>query len=637
MSHITYNDVASAQGGNIFEGKRFWVAIRVPSRPRIVDLITSNGGIMETLEKNADFLIADPARKDAPQSSYSYELISDSVEHGIMQLEDRYSIDRTQASSKMAKNTRTPFTHADEVVLSRWIIKNERNLQGNKIYQELEKLHPQHPWQSWKMRLANEELPEVVCEPSGIVTRPNVAPTPSKTPPRENDEASEGRSGESQMDNSAFRMDNFYRAFEEFYHDRGIQANDIQIQYRIGDKLVGLWELSNAVCGQKALPEQVDWKRVANEFCQEWEFDEQICADLQRCYEEKIAAFVEHLKLLPGDDGNIDQQPMQQSPEGPARPSPLSTLPSTPPPQTPGRKRPREADTVDSDREVKWPRRLGRDVEIPSTPEGMIGLARSLPAAIGASSTNEEPARLDWRSETQQNQDSPTASQQLLSEAMLSETPSIHPTPVRQHNRCVSEQAAITATHHDRAKRNLSESVISQANTKASRRTLPSSFGSTARRSPPGQRRQKQPQSRVGSGSGSGSRKGAPSGEQAIMEKVQHYVSLGYPERIVIKALMSTSMRPGGAAAHTMQSLKEGKGIPTNVENAWTKRDDRDLLWADSVKAREASASVAELKKAGEKHERLDHKHRQENLELRRRFLKDLTIVMSDDVGGGDG
>jgi hypothetical protein len=100
------------------------------------------------LEKSAKFLIADHARKDAPPGSYSWKFITDSVEHGALQVEDRYRIGpdpnqpRPVGSGGGSKRAgRVPFTHADEAALAKWVLSRpELSRKGNELYMQWEKL-----------------------------------------------------------------------------------------------------------------------------------------------------------------------------------------------------------------------------------------------------------------------------------------------------------------------------------------------------------------------------------------------------------------------------------------------------------------------------------------------------------------
>lgn len=639
MSQVVVDDdVASGQGGNMFQGKRFWVARTVPTRPVVLEHITSNGGIVAALEKDADFLIANPAKKEAPAGSYSWELILDSVKNGIMQPEDRYYIAGTQG--KAAKYGRIAFTHEDDITLSRWVMKHKKGFLGNNIYKDLECQNPRHTWQSWKShftsklhfkgwdyitKLAAEKLAGEDDEVVESSAQADAAVAPSTSPTRENDAASEMQTDEE----SESSRDHLYRLVGIYRDEMGIQ-NDHVHEHVIGGKLLDLWELKNAVCQQEAATEDVDWQRVAKDVDAEWEGDAQIWGELQECFEKNLEPVLRLMSAYKSrkDGDDVDGEGSQPSAD---RSSAPATMPSSPPGQTPRGKRQREAETDSPGAGVKRPRRHDGEVSIPSTPESRIGLLRPSPRATGVSSARTERLPVVGESEMQPERDSPSPSRQLLSEAAQLQHRGSHSDPVRrQTNRIGSEEAGPRTSPRRRSTRNVSgSSVTARESVKPVRRTLPSTFGSSANKgSPLGQRRQKG-QVRWAAGTGSRSRPEALSSEEAnLLDRIQDYVSLGYAERIVMEALKSTSMRAGGAAAHAMQSLKEGKGIPTNVEGAWTAKDDGHLVRADEVMARGADAGAAERKRAGERLRRLEHKHGAESLELRRRYLADLAVAM---------
>ncbi|KAL6902723.1 TRF2-interacting telomeric protein/Rap1 C terminal domain-containing protein [Trichoderma evansii] len=158
-SHITYDGVSGAAGGgNIFEGMKFWVSRWVPSRDWIIDNIQNNSGTVVPLEKDADMLIADHARKDVPLGSYSWKYITESVKAGIVQVEDKYlngpppNQPRSVLTGSRARKTRTPFTQLDDAILAKHVLQQGIHTAGNKMYQDMETEHPQHTWQSWRNR-----------------------------------------------------------------------------------------------------------------------------------------------------------------------------------------------------------------------------------------------------------------------------------------------------------------------------------------------------------------------------------------------------------------------------------------------------------------------------------------------------
>ncbi|KAH9988231.1 TRF2-interacting telomeric protein/Rap1 C terminal domain-containing protein [Xylariaceae sp. FL0662B] len=145
----------------LFTGMKFWVGHRVPQRGNYVRSIENNGGKVVPLEKNADYLISDPARKDAPPGSYSFKFIEDSVEAGALQDFEKYLCNSSEPDSRpvgstiAARATRTPFTREDDKILTEWVARKEREgapTYGYEIYKKLAAKHPRHTYQSWRDR-----------------------------------------------------------------------------------------------------------------------------------------------------------------------------------------------------------------------------------------------------------------------------------------------------------------------------------------------------------------------------------------------------------------------------------------------------------------------------------------------------
>ncbi|PSS03414.1 Rap1 Myb domain-domain-containing protein [Coniella lustricola] len=159
-------DDKGEENGGLFRGIRFWIAHRVPMRETFVRLVQNNGGEVVRLEKLAHMLIADHARRGVaapPPGSYSWKWIEDSVTAGALENKDQYLIGRSEDSprkagaAEQAKSSRTPFTENDDLILTKWVLNKGASsggmaTNGNAIYQELERRHPQHTWQSWRNR-----------------------------------------------------------------------------------------------------------------------------------------------------------------------------------------------------------------------------------------------------------------------------------------------------------------------------------------------------------------------------------------------------------------------------------------------------------------------------------------------------
>lgn len=102
-----------------------------------------------SIDKQADIIIADHARKESPVGSVSWTFIDKSVRSGKLEDTEKHpagpvtKTTRAVGSSQPTKSTRTPYTAADDKILRNWIAKAERSglhTKGNVIYEQLEKL-----------------------------------------------------------------------------------------------------------------------------------------------------------------------------------------------------------------------------------------------------------------------------------------------------------------------------------------------------------------------------------------------------------------------------------------------------------------------------------------------------------------
>lgn len=148
-------DLALDGTGQLFAGKKFWVAQRVPLRNQLLDNITANGGEVVKLEKKADYLIADHFRpRLCPPGSISYTFIEKSIKDG--QLHDPQDhvagppageAREPGAVDRPAKGVRTAYTAEDDNVLYKWVhdcIAQDMLPDGNVMYKDLEKVVSTH-------------------------------------------------------------------------------------------------------------------------------------------------------------------------------------------------------------------------------------------------------------------------------------------------------------------------------------------------------------------------------------------------------------------------------------------------------------------------------------------------------------
>lgn len=145
-----YNDVADGLdvGGQLFLGKKFWVAQRVPSRLRLLDDIKANGGEIVMLEKLADFMIADHCRRDCPPGTISYEFVDKSIRQGELQDPEDHRAGpplgearEPGALNRPARGGRAAYTAEEDRTLYKWVRDAEVAgglASGNEIYKQLE-------------------------------------------------------------------------------------------------------------------------------------------------------------------------------------------------------------------------------------------------------------------------------------------------------------------------------------------------------------------------------------------------------------------------------------------------------------------------------------------------------------------
>lgn len=134
--------------GQLFAGKKFFVAQRVPFRNTYLNMIRNNGGELVLLEKKADYLIFDHIRHDCPPGSISYTFIEKSIEEGELQDPEKHRIGPPAGTAREAgalaqptKSGRAAYTAEEDRILYKWVRDAERQgklASGNQIYKELE-------------------------------------------------------------------------------------------------------------------------------------------------------------------------------------------------------------------------------------------------------------------------------------------------------------------------------------------------------------------------------------------------------------------------------------------------------------------------------------------------------------------
>ena len=102
-----------------------------------------HGGSIVALEKDADLLIADHARKDVPPGCTSWKFITESVRNGRREDQETHRIGPEQKATRpsatgTSKNTRRPFSKQDDDIIRDWVSKHETGHRGKTLFQELE-------------------------------------------------------------------------------------------------------------------------------------------------------------------------------------------------------------------------------------------------------------------------------------------------------------------------------------------------------------------------------------------------------------------------------------------------------------------------------------------------------------------
>lgn len=417
----------------------------------------------------------------------------------------------------------------------------------------------------------------------------------------------------------------FYDDLQMFCEESRVEITHTQ---QVAGQTVELWELSKTVSEQRLPAEEIDWLRVAEELGYTWLDMDAAVQGLQRCYEKNLADFLDVMGRAFEDDEDAEapESTVADSPEAATGNSPASSrgqLPLSPPARFLPAKRP-----IDADGELDIPspkrRRLRIPPEIPSTPDA--GRRRSMPRTSKRLGGTTAPVQFETQIPSLNTQESSidmTPSQQLQSEHVNSS-----PIPLRLNSAAQNRHLGAASK---------------RSNTNVKLRVLPEEWKRSALIEEEGGQgslflSDDEPNARFPGALPSAQPPAPPVGppaqaaprrlskEKELSDLIQHYESLGYANKTVIEGLKRTTMTPGLATV-VMQSLQEGKGVPTHHEGIWTDRDDVGLRLAMSIEERGTSDrsnkdAVKVLRKAQRARDRLRDKHGQERMALRIKFLR---------------
>ena len=474
----------------------------------------------------------------------------------------------------------------------------------------------------------------------------------------------------------------FYADLSEFAQQRDLS---IERQPTIGGVTIELWDLVQAVTSQEISPEDVDWSLVASELGYT-RSSRELAGRLQQCWEDNLSAFLEAVAEYEEEmeksslEGEGEEEQEENDTENQSHEAErASELPSNPPSSSrASRKRSVDDEEILQSRPKR--RRLDRNAEIASTPDEALRVSRrifqdesptarkQIPAGLVEVKDSQDDTQATLRSprtpqglvgnnsrsvqlETQESFADVTPSQQLRYESRLSASPanlglhregrgqatSSSKTSPDQQRRGSKSSPDLGSRSRQRHPTHDNSPSAPPHQTRPVRRSLPSSFAtaiSPPQPSEPSSSRRphaaqpfpdthdpfNQPDPRP--------RRDTPNFD-TIEGWIEHYESMGYPHHIVDTALKSTTLTPGGVAAHVMESLRSGLGVPQHNEGVWTDRDDRSLRIIMEAEAngnleREAlsEGELHLLRNARKARIRLTNKHGAERMAVRKRYLK---------------
>jgi len=148
--------------GQLFAGQKLWFSHAVPQRARLMQEAEANGATIVQLDKQADIILVDHARKQNAPGTYSYQYVERSIRNGRLENLDDHAVgaatraDRPVGSVVTApKRGRCAFTEEEDQFLWNWMKPFEEqggSWKGLAIYKQIENARPRHTYQSWRDR-----------------------------------------------------------------------------------------------------------------------------------------------------------------------------------------------------------------------------------------------------------------------------------------------------------------------------------------------------------------------------------------------------------------------------------------------------------------------------------------------------
>jgi TRF2-interacting telomeric protein/Rap1 - C terminal domain/Rap1 Myb domain/GATA zinc finger len=153
---------AQSGGARLFSGIKLWFSYTVPQRPWLMENARLNGAEIVPLEKQADILLVDHARKNQAPGTTSYRFIERSIRKGELEDLQDHAVGATTRAARpvgsvttASKGGRNPYTEVEDQFLWDMVqpVKQRGGpWQGNELYKQIEQINPKHPFQSWRDR-----------------------------------------------------------------------------------------------------------------------------------------------------------------------------------------------------------------------------------------------------------------------------------------------------------------------------------------------------------------------------------------------------------------------------------------------------------------------------------------------------
>ncbi|KIX06062.1 uncharacterized protein Z518_04036 [Rhinocladiella mackenziei CBS 650.93] len=172
-------------GSKLFSGQKLWFAHTVPSRHWLMHNAGLHGATIVKFDVDADIKLVDHAKKHQAPGTHSYRYVELSIRNGKLENLDSHAIGvPTRAARQVgstvtaAKTGRTKFTDEEDQLLYNWMKPFEDAggaYKGNEIYKQFERVHPNHPWQSYRdrwLRITRFQKRRITAPPGGEEPQP---------------------------------------------------------------------------------------------------------------------------------------------------------------------------------------------------------------------------------------------------------------------------------------------------------------------------------------------------------------------------------------------------------------------------------------------------------------------------------